>query len=121
MIEIERLRQPPLASSLAVVETVNAITLRQFRNQAPPEEIGAAIEAFESDIREGLIRVVQFPQAAWDIARRLSIEFTPILGARSLDILEVASALALKSDLFLTFDQTQARLAQAAGLTINPL
>jgi hypothetical protein len=49
-------------------------------------------------------------------ARRLSARWSATLGTRSLDILQVASAIVLKADSFLTFDSRQKKLAKAAGL-----
>jgi hypothetical protein len=52
----------------------------------------------------------------YDEARRLSATWSATLGTRSLDILQVASALVLKAETFLTFDARQKKLAKAAGL-----
>jgi len=40
------------------------------------------------------------------------------LGARAIDLLHVAGALTLESELFLTTDARQARLAKAEGLKV---
>jgi predicted nucleic acid-binding protein len=40
-------------------------------------------------------------------------------GVRSLDIIHVASALAIKADRFLTLDERQAKLAASAGLSLE--
>jgi len=42
------------------------------------------------------------------------------LGVRTLDSLHVACALELKAERFWTFDERQARLAEAVGLNTNP-
>jgi len=49
-------------------------------------------------------------------ARRLSTTWSATIGARSLDILQVATAIVLEADSFLTFDLCQKKLAKAAGL-----
>jgi hypothetical protein len=52
-------------------------------------------------------------------AQRLSARWSAKLGTRSLDILQVAAALVLEADSFLTFDDRQKKLAKAAGLVVH--
>jgi hypothetical protein len=54
--------------------------------------------------------------AAMDRARELSATHSDKTGARAIDLLHVACALLLESELFLTSDQRQAALAKAEGL-----
>lgn len=49
-------------------------------------------------------------------ASQLSAVHTEKLGLRAIDLLHVASALTLESELFLTTDERQALLARAEGL-----
>jgi hypothetical protein len=51
-------------------------------------------------------------------AGNLSSAHTERLGARAIDLLHVAAALALECELFLTTDQRQAQLAKAEGLKV---
>jgi hypothetical protein len=51
-------------------------------------------------------------------AKHLSLAHTERIGARAIDLLHVAAALELKSDLFLTTDMRQAELAKAEGLRV---
>jgi hypothetical protein len=51
-------------------------------------------------------------------AARLSTAHTERLGARAIDLLHVASALVLETELFLTTDARQAHLAGAEGLKV---
>jgi len=53
-------------------------------------------------------------------ARRLSASYTPAAGHRAMDILQVAAAIELDADVFLSFDANQRKLAQAEGLKLNP-
>jgi predicted nucleic acid-binding protein len=56
-----------------------------------------------------------------DVATRaiqLSALHTERMGARAIDILHVASALTLQSEIFLTSDARQAQLAKAEGLKV---
>ena len=54
------------------------------------------------------------------IARALDISktHTERLGARAIDLLHVAAALTLESELFLTTDERQVQLARAEGLKV---
>ena len=65
-----------------------------------------------------MIRVVPISAATFAHARRMARTQTRLLGTRALDVLHVASALALRADSFCTFDKNQARLAAALGLRI---
>jgi predicted nucleic acid-binding protein len=51
-------------------------------------------------------------------ANQLSAAHTEKLGLRAIDLLHVASALTLESELFLTTDERQALLAKAEGLKV---
>jgi predicted nucleic acid-binding protein len=59
---------------------------------------------------------VEFPTQAWQTCDDLARRHGPVLGVRTLDSLHVACALELKADRFWTFDERQARLAEAVGL-----
>jgi len=56
------------------------------------------------------------PPAAFDIAVELSQKYTVLFGTRALDVLHIAIALELQATQFWTFDDRQAKLAQAVGL-----
>jgi hypothetical protein len=51
-------------------------------------------------------------------AAKLSAAHTERLGARAIDLLHVANALTLESELFLTRDIRQAQLARVEGLKV---
>jgi len=105
-----------ILTSLTVMEIDNALQARVFRGQNTADESRKAIAAFEADLANGAFRQMPLPESIWITARNLTRSHTSVIGARSLDILHVASALALKADTFLTFDERQARLARAVGL-----
>ncbi len=48
----------------------------------------------------------------------LSQMHTPVFGTRALDVLHIAIALELHATEFWTFDERQAKLAQAVGLSV---
>ena len=53
-------------------------------------------------------------------AERLAEQHTPAIGSRSLDILHVAAATILGATDFYTLDTRQGKLAQLAGLHVQP-
>ena len=65
------------------------------------------------------------PQLDWpnifSHAIDLSKDHSKTIGARSLDILHVASALSIKTERFLTLDERQSELASLAGLKIEKI
>ncbi len=107
---------PVIVSFLGSLEAVNAMHLRLYRKERTLRQTTDSIQAFEADLAAGVLRLFPVPPAAWDTARHLSKTHSAKLGTRSLDILQVAIAIALRADAFLTFDRNQAALAQAEGL-----
>jgi predicted nucleic acid-binding protein len=59
---------------------------------------------------------VDLPERIWETTIEIARRFGPRLGVRTLDSLHVACALELKAEKFWTFDERQAKLAEAAGL-----
>ena len=106
-------------TNLHELEFTNAIYLKQFRGEISPEQANLILSRFNEHQREG---TYYHPKLNWvDIWNRsleLSGKYTGIKGSRSLDILHVASALALKFSRFVTLDSRQADLAKKAGLKI---
>ena len=108
----------PLAfTSLHALEVRNAFQLGVFRGLLSAAEAQAAWANLQTDLRIGrLVRTsVKWP-VAFRVAARLSERHTAITGTRSLDILHVASARALRAAEFLSFDTRQLALATAVGL-----
>jgi predicted nucleic acid-binding protein len=110
------LPEPVLVGSLVVLETTNAMHLRVFRGERTVRQTNESIQAFEADLSAGVLRHLPVPASAWDVARKRSGKHSALLRTRSLDILQVAVAIVLRADTFLTFDRNQAALAQAGGL-----
>jgi len=106
-------------TELCRVEFTNALQLRIFRNQMTPAQARGASLALDDDVAGGLLTLHAFPAAAWEEARRISLAHTPTIGARSLDILQIAAALTLGAPVFLTFDRVQRKLAAAVGLHVS--
>ena len=109
-------------TSFHELELVNAIQLKQFRSEITPEEARLIISMFEKHEMGG---VYYRPQLSWSAifihALDLSNKHTASIGARTLDILHVASALSINADRFLTLDDRQTRLAALAGLKLESI
>jgi predicted nucleic acid-binding protein len=101
------------------LELVNAIQLAVFRKLIRRAEANAVLRNFELD-RGGVFALTPIPIESYARAEQLARRHTPTLGTRSLDILQVATALVLKPDVFFTFDQRQRRLARAERLRVLP-
>lgn len=82
----------------------------------------AGLAAFNLDLENGFWNLVR---PDWDAvllrAERLALDHTPRHGARTLDILHVATARHIGATEFLTFDANQRRLAEAEGLIVMTL
>ncbi len=101
-------------------ELTNAIQLRVFRREITRSEAAAALRALQEDLTSGVFSLKLLPAAVFEGAKRLARKHTPTLGTRTLDILHVASALVLGTDVLYTFDRNQRRLARAEGLRVWP-
>ena len=102
------------------LEFNNAINLKKFRGEIITEEIFLIMARFAEHKSKG---VFYRPQISWTdtfkYAVDLSKKHTSRTGSRPLDILHVASALSIKTDRFLTFDERQSKLAALSGITIE--
>lgn len=109
---------PLLLTDVGKVEVLNAVGLRLFRKELGPAQAKKVYDLFREDIEQGVVHVVPLPAAAYQQAEQITRRHTPLLGIRTLDVLHVAGALALKADTMYTFDQKQAKLAIAVGLKV---
>jgi hypothetical protein len=71
--------------------------------------------------RKRLIEIASDWDSSITVARALSRKHTEATGVRTLDLLHVAFALELKSEIFFSTDQSQAKLAKAEGLKVVTL
>ena len=101
------------------LEFTNAIQLKQFRSEITEDEILRISTRFKEHENIGIF---YRPQLDWseifNYAVDLSKKHTAMIGARSLDILHVASAASIKAEKFLTVDGRQTEVATLAGLKI---
>ena len=127
--EYRRIGLPPLFFlPLHALEVRNAILQRAFheRRSSPSRERAhiarqrdAALDRLECFLsRRTLLDVALDMDAVIVRAADLAIAHTERLGTRAIDLLHVASALALESEVFLTTDERQARVAKAEGLKV---
>jgi predicted nucleic acid-binding protein len=101
-------------------EAANAVFRQAFLGKLSLAEVIRAWKTFESDCASGVWKSMVFPAKAWETCSDLARRYGPTLGVRTLDSLHVACALELNADRFWTFDERQARLAEAAGLNTGP-
>jgi predicted nucleic acid-binding protein len=97
-------------------EFANAVYQQAFLRRLTSVEAQKVWTEFERDCSSSLWSTVEFPHAAWGTCADLARRYTPTLGVRTLDSLHVACALELNAQKFWTFDDRQARLAEAVGL-----
>ena len=104
-------------TALHELEVRNALRLGVFRQVITDEQAKAAAAAIDADLRIGrLVRTAIKWPAAFRATLRLSEQHAAKTGTRSLDILHIASARALRMKELATFDSRQRALAAAAGL-----
>lgn len=110
---------PAVLTHLHRVELATAWHLKVFRRELELETVVQALADLEQDVDAGV-----WEAPAYDLgdvhtrAERLARRHVAAIGARSLDILHVAAALALGIPDFVTGDRRQASLAKAAGLDV---
>ncbi len=109
---------PLLFTDLGELEITNGVALRLFRKELQLSEAKHVLALFRKDTELGVIRIIPLPNSAYQRAAQIAGSYTPNLGTRTLDVLQVASALVLKADTFYTFDQRQAKLASELGLRV---
>lgn len=128
--EYRRLGRPSLFYlPLHALEVENAIRQRAFHERRvlpSSQRIGirrerdAALARLARWVTRGALKeLVMDMDLAMDRARELSAMHSEKSGARAIDLLHVACALLLESEVFLTSDLRQAALAKAEGLEVS--
>ena len=115
---MKQAKLPILLTPFGELELTNAILLRLFRRELLPSKVKAARALVGRDIEDGVLLLKPLAAAVYERAKQIARRRTPRLGARTLDVLHVASALVLQADTFYTFDRSQGKLAMAEGLTV---
>lgn len=98
------------------VELIHAIQQYVFRGTITSREADLVIGSLEQDSVSGVWVLADQPPTIFATSERLTLRHVARLGVRTLDSLHVAAALELGVDRFWTFDQRQAKLAEAEGL-----
>jgi len=106
-------------STLGELEVINAVGLRVFRKEVSATQAQSSLHDFEEDLRAGVFQLRPVVEEVFERARQLSRQTTPKLGARTADLLHVATALELSAEYLYTFDQRQRKLAQTVRLKLN--
>ena len=128
--EYRRLGWPSLFYlPLHALEVENGIRQRAFHERRVlasgqrariARERDAALARLCGWVKRGALKeVVMDMDLAMDRARQMSATHSETVGARAIDLLHVACAFLLESELFLTSDQRQATLAKAEGLQVT--
>ena len=117
--------EPLPVSSLLLLEFRQSIRfqIRLFgkdRTKGFPKAEGMAmLRAIQSDLTNNVLQMVAPDWAdVHRIAEELSAKHTEPGGHRLVDILHIATALHLGSEMFLTFDSNQKLLAEAEGMEV---
>lgn len=101
------------------VELINGLALAAHRRLITDAIYRTALAALDEDFETGRYRSADLLwRSALKRAGELSRQHTCAFGTRSLDVLHVASALELGLRRFVSFDERQQKLAQAAGLRV---
>lgn len=118
---VEAIRRKALFPSVWITpfnrtELAHAIHQNVFRGKLSLPEAQRAWDEFQQDCAQGIWIPVNLPERVWETSIDLARRHGPTLGVRTLDSLHVACALELRAERFWTFDERQAKLAEAVGL-----
>ncbi len=93
---------------------------RAFRKVTTPEEVREVFDLIDESLSNGALRHIPLDWCAlFRVCEEVAEEHLVEIGARTGDLLHVASAVVLQADKFVTFDLRQAKLAQRAGLKVK--
>ena len=115
------LKVPLALTPLQRHELRNAFRLAVFRKVMTLERCEAVLAEIAADTKTGVL--VETPVSWAEVFARaegLSAAHSKTLGTRGFDVLHVATAIALGTKDFLTFDARQKTLAVKAGLKVKP-
>lgn len=112
-------RSVPL-SFIAEMELRNTLRALHGRKIISRKKLDSALACVDEDIQHGqLLKLHLDPVATEQLALSLSEDYTATFLSRTLDILHVASSLIAGITTFVTSDNRQAQLAEAAGLIVE--
>ena len=96
-------------------EWTHAIAQHVLQAKISAREAQRVYRDFQHDRARGVWAEVNLPDMAFETCAELARKHGARLGVRTLDSLHVASALELRGERFWTFDERQAKLAEAEG------
>lgn len=105
---------------LHCAEWEHLVARHVFQRLSTPDQARRVRRDFERDCQAEIWAVIAFPERALMACAELAQRFGGQLPMRTLDTLHLACALELGAVRFWTFDQRQARQAQAVGLSTTP-
>lgn len=107
----------PRAVAFHRLELRNALSLALFQQRLTRQEIEAAWQEVENDCAAGLLvaRGGLWHHILAD-AQIYAVNYTPMVGCRTLDVVHVAAAKLIGVTEFCTFDSRQSNLAARIGL-----
>lgn len=109
---------PLLFTPFNRIELRNAIRQRLHREQLQISDADRVFAEVDADLQEGfLVHAPMNHTEVYRLADELSAKYP---GQKTLDLLHVATAVALKARTFLTFDDPQVDLGKVAGLRVKP-
>ncbi len=101
---------------LHVIELKNALKLKVYRKELELSKVKYLISLFNDRKNQGIYYTPQLDRIKHiQLALKYS-DYTIKFGNRSLDILHVAAAKLFSTELFVTFDTRQKKLAKKVGL-----
>ncbi len=116
---IKKQKQPILFTQFHELEITNAFALKVFRNEISEESFNDLRAILEKDKAAGILDVVAPDWSNVFLeSMKISRRNSSVIGARSLDIIHVASADLLNCDTFLTNDKRQMSAALTIGIKV---
>jgi len=112
------MRRKPLVlvTPLNRAEMAHAFYSQVFRSKISVAEARLAWMTFVKDCTKQIWTLADLPETLWEASISLGCRYGPTIGVRTLDTLHVACALELRANRFWTFNERQAKLAEAVGL-----
>jgi len=104
------------------LEVRNAIRLAVWHKLIDAQQAKTQLKQLDTDLKEETL-LVHTPIDWTDVLReaeKLGTAHSHAIGCRSADLFHVAACRELGCDTLLTFDDKQAAMAKAAGLTVKP-
>lgn len=110
-----------ILSPLSLLEIRNALNMAIRRGEMGEIEREAILADIRRQLESGYFRMAEASQSEiYAKACELSDTYTPTIGARSLDLMHVATAMLCKAKRLLSTDTRQREAAKTEGLEVRP-